>query len=41
MNAFGGVDYNTVRGLRETEALGRPGPSERGLSGLSAMFGNS
>jgi len=23
MNAFGGVDYNTIRGLRETEALGK------------------
>lgn len=41
MNAFGGVDYNTVRGLRETEALGKSGPSERGLSGLTAMFGRS
>jgi hypothetical protein len=41
MNAFGGVDYNTVRGLRETEALGRPGPTEKGLSGLTAMFGRS
>ena len=41
MNAFGGVDYNTVRGLRETEALGRSGPSEKGLSGLTAGFGKS
>ena len=42
MNAFGGVDYNTIRGLRETEAQGKAGPSEKGLSGLSAMmFGRS
>jgi predicted RNA-binding protein Jag len=41
MNAFGGVDYNTVRGLRETESLGKPGPTDKGLSGLTAMFGRS
>jgi len=41
MNAFGGTDYNTIRGLRETEALGRGGPSEKGLSGLTALFGRS
>ena len=33
MNAFGGVDYNTVRGLRETEALGK-GQDKFGLSSL-------
>ena len=41
MNAFGGTDYNTIRGLRETEALGKSGPSEKGLSGLTALFGRS
>lgn len=41
MNAFGGTDYNTIRGLRETEALGREGPSEKHLSGLTALFGRS
>jgi hypothetical protein len=41
MNAFGGVDYNTVRGLRETESLNSSGPSEKGLSGLTPMFGRS
>ena len=41
MNAFGGVDYNTVRGLRETESLSSSGPSEKGLSGLTPMFGRS
>ena len=41
MNAFGGVDYNTIRGLRETESLGKSTGSEKGLSGLTAMFGRS
>jgi hypothetical protein len=36
MNAFGGVDYNTVRGLRETEALGK-GQDKFGLSDLKPI----
>ena len=34
MNAFGGVDYNTIRGLRETEALGK----EQNTSGLAGVL---